>query len=154
LAASSPNICDFFITLEQDSLTVPWHKLASDPGEGFWLNPSFAKSRFFIPKCAKECELADKAGTHLAIASIVQTATSSDYWKKWVWGNPYVCVIYLKGRVPFVGYINPKTGKPAGANIDCSILHWSPENKNLELSERLLIWDWRKVESQPVKLWT
>lgn len=144
LAADGPNICDQYFDEELNSLSINWSDIILNDDSWFWLNPPFNASSKFIPKCA------DEASRGARIISLVQTATSSNYWVKHVWGCPYVQVIHLIGRIPFEGYFNKKTGKPMGANIDCSLLVWNPRFRmELKPDERVMLWDWRKDLSKP-----
>ncbi len=147
LAADGPNICPIYFDESDNSLEMNWHEIAQSPGSWFWLNPPFNASSKFLPKCSNESILGAR------IISLVQTATSSCYWLKNVWGNLCVQVIHLLPRIPFEGYVS-KIGKPMGANIDCSLILWNPAFAfQLKPNERIMTWDWKKEGSTPKPLW-
>jgi hypothetical protein len=142
LAAKEPNVCEIFFTKEQDSLNpeFPWHEMFDETTPPAWLNPEFKRSNEFLDRCGKEAELGAK------VMSLVQCAAGCSYWHRLVFGHPCAQLIFLEGRINFVGY-------GGGAKIDCALIEWSPENRNLPDDLRVLVWDWRTKGAKPKPAW-
>ena len=126
------------------SIHLPWGEIHSSLSDGMddwgWVNPPFSESKRFIKKCAAEVL------NGAQILCLVQTATASEYWKRFVLSDPNCKVIFLTGRIPFVGYGN-------GANIDTSLLVWREEKSYVRGwstgfqrfigASKFYLWDWR-----------
>src|ERR1017187_1277582 len=142
LAASSDNVCPIWFGEETDSLTLDWHEFfdPQEPNQYAWLNPPFKKSKIFLKKCGEE------AAKGAYIISLVQSAVGCKYWHELVFGNQYCKIIFVEGRINFVGH-------GANAKIDCALIIWHPQFKFLQPWERFITWDWRDKEAGPKFPW-
>lgn len=98
LAADESNwICENYISPEQDSFTIDWHKLI-DPSTGggglLWLNPPFGKIAPWAEKCWRESKLG-------ARIMLLTPASVGANWFSFIFGHAYV--MYLNPRLSFDG---------------------------------------------------
>lgn len=142
-ASSQDNVCDLWFGEDTNSLTLDWAEIMEGFEQPSWLNPPFAESEKFLKKCNHEARQGAR------IVALVQSAVGCSYWHKdkLIWGNSHCRIIFLEGRVPFVGYDGN------GAKTDCVLIEWSPEFVNLLPHQRVLTWDWRKPDSLPFPSW-
>lgn len=132
LAATAANAkAPFWITPEEDSLTVPWHKF----NDGLlWLNPPFDPVEPWIRKCVAEAKL----GAHILLL------TRSGLGTNWWWKNisehaefamipAHIITYQLTPRIKFEG---AKDVYPADLMLTTfNIGHWD--------SSWLRRWKWR-----------
>lgn len=93
LAATAGNAkAELFITPEEDSFTVAWHRLSH---RLLWLNPPFAN----IAPWAKKCRAEALLGAHIAL--LVPAAVGSVWFADYV--EPYAVARPLRPRLSFDG---------------------------------------------------
>lgn len=87
--------CERFYTIEDDALTKPWAKST-------WLNPPYGRGvDKWIRKAATEAE---KGNT---VVCLLPARTDTKWFHQWIYDRPNVRVIFLKGRIKFVGAESP-----------------------------------------------
>lgn len=127
LAATADNAkAPFWITPEEDSFAVDWHKF----NDGLlWLNPEFDDVAPWVRKCAYEA----KRGAHILL--LCRASVDANWWWDYVYGR---AVIYtLTPRIKFVGQI---TGYPSPLNL-CT---YNIDNRGGHYDLRYLYrWHWR-----------
>lgn len=109
IAASAENaVCPRFYT-DEDNALRPERRWRA---EGWsWLNPPFASMEPWVTKAALEAT----GGAHIAM--LVPAAVGANWWARWV--APFAYVVFLNGRLTFVG-------KTAPYPKDCALLLYHP----------------------------
>lgn len=124
-----------YITAEQDSLTVDWHKL--DCGicvnKLLYLNPPYSNITPWARKCAEESKLGAE------ILLLVPASVGANWF--WDWVEPFATV-YSVGRMAFDNCFD-KQGKPVTTAYpkDLILAHYSatkPRGSNLQR------WRWKQ----------
>lgn len=113
-----------YITPEDDSLTVAWHKAA---GRSLcWLNPPFSDIGTWVEKCAEESERGCR------IVMLVPASIGSEWFARHVFGK--AGVYGIRPRVTFEGCSDPYPK-------DCMLLTWGMGDEGT-----LKIWRWDEEE--------
>lgn len=99
---------------------VNWNK------EGWtWCNPPYANIEPWVIKAYQETSKGAQT------VMLIPASVGSNWWKEWV--NPYAYIVYLNGRITFVGAKDPYPK-------DCALLFYTPWG--FKGSE---VWNWRDV---------
>jgi len=133
LAASPENaVASRYYTVDNDALLIRngWES----PYFGWnWLNMPFRKIEPWVEKAHQT----ESVGNH---AVLVPASVGSAWWRKWV--HRKATVLFLEGRLTFVGEIDPYPK-------DCALLLY-PFGKGLtrfgSTVHHYNVWDWRKKE--------
>lgn len=97
LAALPENaVVGAFLSPSDDALSLSWSRLLPRNTNAWgWLNPPYSNIRPWAQK-AFCC--------HRQIAMLVPASVGSEWWNEWVDGAAYV--LFLRGRLKFVGHTN------------------------------------------------
>ena len=93
LAASEGNVCEYFYTPDDDSLSCSW---TGNVVGLAWLNPPYSNIEPWAEKCAAET----KKGARILL--LVPASVGANWFQRHVVPNAHV--IELMGRVKFVGH--------------------------------------------------
>jgi phage N-6-adenine-methyltransferase len=129
LAADYTNtVAVSFYSTADNALVQPW------PMAGWnWLNPPFADIGPWVQR-AYESSI---VGAHTAV--LIPAAVGSNWWRDWV--NQKADVLFLNGRLTFVGCTDPFPK-------DCALLLYSAAAYACHGSYD--VWDWRREPSRAV----
>ncbi len=98
LAAHDGNTkCDRYLTEEDDSLSIAWHRLRR--GELLWLNPPFRRMRPWVAKCEEESRLGAR------IALLGPASVGTEWFADHVFGK--ALVLPARPRLTFIGEDDP-----------------------------------------------
>jgi phage N-6-adenine-methyltransferase len=117
---------------DADALKMDWVAALGCHGWG-WLNPPYADIR---PWAQKAYEASTDGGR---IAMLIPAAVGSNWWREWV--NRKADVLFLNGRLTFVGCTDPFPK-------DCALLLYTPLAYATQGSYD--VWDWRRQPSRTV----
>ncbi len=114
------------------ALDEDWSAQLPDKAWG-WLNPPYAK----IGPWVKKAYETSKEGGHIAV--LVPAAVGANWWREWV--NQKADVLFLNGRLTFVGCTDPFPK-------DCALLLYHPTAYAVQGSYD--VWNWRAEPSRTV----
>lgn len=125
LAADAKNTkAAFYYDEAKDALKQPWSIYAENGGWN-WCNPPYADIRPWVKKAFDECIASDAMTAMLVPASV-----GSNWWADYV--DRIAHVLFLQGRVTFVGHTKPYPK-------DLALLLYSPI-----VFGGYEVWDWRE----------
>lgn len=106
LAASAENVDGLpYWDQEDNALVRDWAAVPPIMFQGgtsspwLWLNPPYSDIEPWVRKCAEE----SARGAH--IACLVPASVGSNWWRDWV--VPHAYILFLNGRIQFVGADGP-----------------------------------------------
>ena len=90
-AASTDNaLCEQFLTVADDALSVSWHQLA----ERVWLNPPYGRK---VGHWVKKAAVESAHGCRVVVLTMARVDTQ--WWQ--MWATKAAQIIFIKGRVHF-----------------------------------------------------
>lgn len=141
------DISNFYIDLAADgkNAVVPYHLHKDNLGGSFdyswgeilpahqwgWLNPEYSD---IAPWVKKASEFVEESRMKAGVAVLIPSSTGANWWADYVNAKAYV--LFLKGRVTFVGH---KTPYPK----DVALLLYSDQYE-----PGYDVWDWKHQPSQ------
>lgn len=99
LAASKENAkCTFYYTIEDNALSLRWHKLQERDWIGdsaLWLNPPYSNIKDWVQKAYEENLKGAK------IVMLIPARVDTRWFHAYIYHNPKVEIRFIKGRLKF-----------------------------------------------------